>query len=205
MNKRISWEALACVVLIAACALFAIVRTQAAANKLDAKLAGKLISRVAGIELSKDAVKVQDKDISVLGNSSATAVAQIETAFRFAKDEKGEWRVAEIRTGNNKWEDVDLFVRAVNSEKQSRARAELETLATALLSFKRERGFYPVTNSESALVDQLNPRYMKNIVRVDPWHAPYVYEGTPDNFTLRSAGADGKANTPDDVTRNSSE
>ncbi|MGI8656548.1 MAG: type II secretion system protein GspG [Pyrinomonadaceae bacterium] len=206
MNKRISWKALACVVLIAACALlFAIVRAQAAANKLDAKLARKLISRVAGIELSKDAVKVQDKDISVLGGSSATVVAQIETAFRFAKDEKGDWRVAEIRTGNNKWEDVDLLVRAVNSEKQARARAELETLATALLSFKRERGFYPVTNSEAVLVDQLSPRYMKSIVRVDPWHAPYVYEGTRDNFTLRSTGADGKANTPDDVTRNSSE
>jgi hypothetical protein len=205
MNKRISWKALACAGFVVACALlFAIVGTEAAANKLDAKLAGKLISRMAGIDLSKDAVKVQDKDISVSG-SSAIAVAQIETAFRFAKDAKGEWRVAEIRTGNNKWEDVDLLVRAVNSEKQARARAELETLATALLSFKRERGFYPVSNSEAVLVDQLNPRYMKGIVRVDPWHTPYVYEGAPDHFTLRSAGADGKANTPDDVVRESSE
>jgi hypothetical protein len=204
MNKRISWKALACVVLIAACALFAIVRTQAAANKLDAKLARKLISRVAGIELSKDAVKVQDKDISVLGGSSATVVAQIETAFRFAKDEKEIG--ASLKSGR---ETINgrtwICLSAPSTPKSKRARAELETLATALLSFKRERGFYPVTTSEAVLVDQLSPRYMKNIVRVDPWHAPYVYEGTPDNFTLRSTGADGKANTPDDITRNSSE
>ncbi len=203
MSKRISWKIFACAVLIAMGALLLIVRTQAA-SKLDAKLARKLISRVAGIDLNKDAVKVQDKDISVLG-ASATAVAQIETAFRFARDERGEWRVAEIRTGNNKWEDVDLLVRAVNSEKQARARAELEALATALKAFRRERGFYPVTDNEAVVVDQLSPRYMKDTVRVDPWHTPYLYEGARERFVLRSAGADAKANTADDLTRESGE
>ncbi len=203
MSKRTSWKIFACAVLIAACAFFVIVHTQAA-SKLDAKLARKLISRVAGIDLNKDAVKVQDKDISVLG-SSATVVAQIETAFRFAHDERGEWRVAEIRTGNNKWEDVDLLVRAVNAEKQARARAELETLATALKAFRRERGFYPTTDNEAVVVDQLSPRYMKDTVRVDPWHTPYLYEGERDRFVLRSAGADAKANTADDLTRESGE
>ena len=132
--------------------------------------------------------------------SSAIVVAQVETAFRFSKGDDGKWRVAEIRTGDNRWEDVEMLTRAVNTEKSARARAELETLATALESFRRERGFYVVAKDEGVLVDQLNPRYIARILRVDPWHKPYLYEGTRDAYTLRSAGPDGKENTADDVT-----
>jgi hypothetical protein len=151
---------------------------------------------MAGIKLPSDAVRV--REVSVLG-SSATVVAQVETAFRFVKNNDGKWRVAEIRTGDNRWEDVDLLVRAVNGEKVERARAELETLATALEAFRRERGFYVVAKGESALVDHLNPRYLTRVVRLDPWHKPYFYEGTQTAFILRSDGADGKENTPDDI------
>ena len=174
------------------CAAFV---TNAAAD-LSAKEARKLIARVAGIELPSDAVRV--KEVTALG-SSAVVVAQIETAFRLVKGDDGKWRVAEIRTGNNKWEDVDMIVRAVNVEKVERARAELETIATALESIRRERGFYVTADTEAALIDHLNPHYLARVIRVDPWHQPYAYEGTRDSFTLRSAGVDGKVNTPDDV------
>ncbi|MBV9209939.1 MAG: type II secretion system protein GspG [Acidobacteria bacterium] len=151
---------------------------------------------MVGIELPSDAVRV--KEVSSLG-SSAVVVAQVETAFRFVKNDEGKWRVAEIRTGDNRWEDVELIARAVNSEKALRARAELETMATALESFRRERGFYVVADKQSVLVDQLNPRYLSHVIRTDPWHKPYLYEGTRERFTLRSTGLDGKENTPDDV------
>ncbi|MBA3248396.1 MAG: hypothetical protein H0T63_09970, partial [Pyrinomonadaceae bacterium] len=66
----------------------------AAADKgLSKDEARKLIANLAGFELKKDAVNVTE--ISTLG-SSATAVAQVETAFRFVK-QNGKWRVAEIR------------------------------------------------------------------------------------------------------------
>ena len=167
-----------------------------AAGDLSAKEARKLIAHVAGIELPSDAVRV--KEVSSLG-SSAVVVAQVETAFRLVKGDDDKWRVAEIRTGDNKWEDIELLARAVNAEKAERARAELETMATALESFRRERGFYVVADQETALVDQLNPRYLSRVIRVDPWHKPYLYEGTRDRYTLRSAGVDGKENTTDDV------
>jgi hypothetical protein len=167
-----------------------------AAGDLSAKEARKLIARVAGIELPSDAVRV--KEVSSLG-SSAVVVAEVETAFRFVKGDDDKWRVAEIRTGDNRWEDIDMLSRAVNAEKAERARAELETMATALESFRRERGFYVVAEQEATLVDQLNPRYLSRVIRIDPWHKPYLYEGTRERFTLRSLGADGKANTPDDV------
>jgi hypothetical protein len=168
-----------------------------AADDLSPSEARKLIATLAGIKLPSGAVRV--KEISPMG-SSAVVVAQVETAFRFVK-EGGKWRVAEIRTGDRRWEDLDLLVRAVNAEKAERARAELETLATALESFRRERGFYVVGKTEGVLVDHLNPRYLERIVRIDPWHNPYLYEGAADAYTLRSAGPDGKENTGDDVVR----
>jgi hypothetical protein len=195
MNKRTRRMALALTVLLVCLLVISYTR---AAGELSPKEARKLIARAAGIELSSDAVRV--KEISAVG-SSAVVVAQVETAFRFVKDDKDKWRVAEIRTGNNKWEDLDLLVRAVNAEKSARARAELETVATALEAFRRERGFYVVANVEGTLIDQLNPRYLQDIIRLDPWHNPYQYEGTPNGYTLRSTGPDGKPNTPDDITR----
>jgi hypothetical protein len=168
-----------------------------AAGDLTPREARKLIAQLAGIQLPSDSVRV--KDISSFGNSTVV-VAQIETAFRFVKGDNDKWRVAEIRTGDRRWEDVDMLVRALNAEKTSRVRAELETIATALESFRRERGFYVEAKSEAALIDQLNPRYLTRIIRVDPWHQPYEYEGTRSSFVLRSAGPDGKANTADDIT-----
>jgi len=76
----------------------------------------------------------------------------------------------------------------------------LESIATALESFRRERGFYVESKSEAALIDNLNPHYLARVIRVDPWHQPYEYEGSRSSFVLRSSGPDEKPNTPDDVT-----
>jgi hypothetical protein len=167
-----------------------------AAGDLTPKEARRLIARMAGVQLPSDAVRI--KDVSVMGNS-ATVVAQVETAFRFDKGGDGKWRVAEIRTGDRRWEDVDMLVRALNAEKTSRARAELESIATALESYRREHGSYLESKTEGALIDNLNPRYLPRVIRVDPWHQPYEYEGTRSSFVLRSNGPDVKSNTSDDV------
>jgi hypothetical protein len=175
---------------------FLTLRRATAAGDLSPKEARKVIARMAGIELPSDAVRI--KEISPMGNS-AVVVAQVETAFRLSKGDGGKWRVAEIRTGDRKWEDVDLLLRALNAEKAARARAEMETVATALKAYQRERGSYVTSESLTALIDQLNPRYLSTVIRIDPWHQPYQYEGQGRSFTLRSPGADGKANTSDDV------
>lgn len=189
------------IIALALAAIFGgITLRTSAADDLSVKEARRLIARMAGIQLPSDAVRI--KDVSSLGNS-ATVIAQVETAFRFEKDGKGKWRVAEIRTGDRRWEDVELLIKALNAEKTARAQAELESIATALESFRRERGSYPEAKTEAALIDSLNPRYLARVIRIDPWHQPYEYEGTSTSFVLRSAGSDGKANTSDDVTVNS--
>jgi hypothetical protein len=182
--------------LVATGTVFVASTTRAAGN-LTSKEARKLIARMAGIELPSDAVRV--KEVSTSGNT-AIVVAQVETAFRLVKDDKDKWRIAEIRTGDRRWEDLDTLVRALNAEKTARARAELESIATALESYRRERGFYLESKSEAALIDNLNPRYLARVIRVDPWHQPYEYEGARTSFVLRSNGPDGKPGTDDDVT-----
>jgi len=195
MTKR-SLLIILLVALVAAGTFFVAGRTRAAGD-LTPKEARKLIARMAGIELPSDAIRV--KDISTVGNT-AVVVAQVETAFRLVKGDQDKWRVAEIRTGDRRWEDLDTLMKALNVEKTARARAELELIATALESFRRERGFYLESKSEAVLIDNLNPRYLARVIRVDPWHKPYEYEGGRNSIVLRSDGPDGKPGTDDDIT-----
>lgn len=167
-----------------------------AAGDLTPREARRLIAHLAGIQLPSDAVRI--KDISSLGNS-AVVVAQVETAFRLVKGDNDQWRVADIRTGDRRWEDVDMLVRALNAEKVARARAELESIATALESYRRDHGFYVESKSEAVLIDHLSPRYLTRVIRLDPWHQPYEYEGARNSFLLRSVGPDGKSGTFDDL------
>jgi len=183
------------VALVGAGSFFIVSRARAAGD-LSPKEARKLIARMAGIQLPSDAVRV--KDISTSGNS-AVVTAQVETAFRLVKDDKGKWRIAEIRTGDRRWEDLDTLMRALNVEKTARARAELESIAAALESYRRDRGSYLESKSSAALVDNLNPRYLARVIRIDPWHNPYEYEGEHSSYVLRSDGPDSKPNTADDV------
>jgi Type II secretion system (T2SS), protein G len=182
--------------LVSAAAILVVAHTRAAGD-LSPKEARKLIARMAGIELPSDAVRV--KEISIAGNS-AVVVAQIETAFRLVKADNDKWRIAEIRTGDRRWEDLDTLMKALNAEKTARARAELESIATALESFRRERGSYVESKSEATLIDHLSPRYLARVIRIDPWHQPYQYEGVRTSFVLRSTGPDSKPDTPDDIT-----
>ncbi len=167
-----------------------------AADKLGKGEAKRLIRRFTGGDFGGDNVQIVG-EISTLG-SSATAEAEVKTAFRFAREE-GEWRVAEVRTGENRWEDVRLITAALDGEKRLRAGAELEMIRMGIENYRRERGFYVVASDVSALVDALAPRFLARVIRVDPWHRPYRYQGAMSGFALSSDGADGVENTADDV------
>jgi hypothetical protein len=134
--------------------------------------------------------------------SSATVEAELDMTFRLSKDARGQWQVTEARIGDSAWADVTALVSALDAEKRARARTDLDALAAALEAYHRERGFYVVADTSAVLVDQLNPRYTTAIIRIDPWHRPYEYAGTPNGFVLRSIGPDGKANTADDLVVN---
>jgi hypothetical protein len=71
---------------------------------LSAKQARKLITRMAGIELPSSAVRV--KKISSTSNSSAEVTAEINAIFRLSTNTQRLWRVAELRVGPNRWEEL---------------------------------------------------------------------------------------------------
>jgi hypothetical protein len=132
--------------------------------------------------------------------SSAVAEVSVEATFRLAKEASGRWRVAEVSVGDASSGDLAALWRSADEQKAARARADLETLRAALEAFRGERGFYVVAEDSAALMDHLSPRYIKQIIRLDPWHNPYRYAGTAAGYTLASDGADGKPGTADDVT-----
>jgi type II secretion system (T2SS) protein G len=168
------------------------------------KRARCLIGNLLGVEVPSDAVRIQEVApfvVPMASQPSATVVAWVRVDVRLANDKNG-WHVTEVRTGKREWVALEPLVAAVNEEKQKKARRELESIAKALERFRSEHGFYVISDKQAVVVDHLNPRYLSRVIRLDPWHQPYQYQGERDHFTLRSIGPDRRENTPDDIIIN---
>lgn len=165
------------------------------------KRARCLLGSLLGVEIPSDAIRIQGVEpmpLPLASQASANVIAWVKVDARLLNDKTG-WRVSELRTGNRDWVKLEPIVAAINEEKQKIARAEMELIAMALEKFRKERGFYVVSDSQAVAIDHLSPRYLVQIIRADPWHQPYKYQGERDHFTLRSAGPDRKADTLDDI------
>lgn len=174
----------------------------ASATELNVKRARCLVAELLGVTLPSDQVRV--RDISSLelpfgSESSALIETLVQLEFRFARDARG-WQVTEVKSGSREWIRIDTLATALNEVKRRTAANDLIAIANALNDFQRERGSFVVSDKESVLIDHLNPQYLKRVIRLDPWHRPYQYEGTQDHFSLRCIGADGKPRTDDDIT-----
>lgn len=131
--------------------------------------------------------------------SSAVAEIVFEATFTLARDAAGKWRVVEFSSGDGSSGDLNALLQRLNARKTEEARRDLEELRAALEAYRRERGFYVAAEDSTALVDHLNPRFLMRVIRIDPWHQPYRYEGSESRFVISSDGADGVANTADDI------
>lgn len=164
-----------------------------------------LLGSLLSVQVPSDSIRIQEVAplaIPLAPQPSAVVVAWIRVDARLLNGSKG-WEVGELRTGTGEWVKLDSMIVALNEAKQQQAREELESMAKALELFRGERGFYIVSEQHSVAIDHLNPRFLAQVIRVDPWHQPYRYDGQRDRFTLRSSGPDGKDNTADDITRSS--
>jgi hypothetical protein len=176
------------------------VRT-ASASALTVKRSRCLVAELLGVTLPSDQVRIKDMSSLELpfgSESSALIVASIQVDFRLARDARG-WHVAEFKSGTRDWAKVESFASALNEVKRVAATSDLATIANALIEFRRKRGFFVVSDKQSVLIDHLAPQYLTRVIRVDPWHRPYQYDGSQDHFSLRSLGPDGKPNTADDI------
>ena len=124
--------------------------------------------------------------------------AVVRVDLRFTEDKSG-WVVTGVRGGNSDWLDPQAILASLNEEKRKKARAELDEIARALEAFRAERGFYVSSDRHNVLINHLSPRYLSRVIRLDPWHQPYRYNGAGDHFTIVSMGPDGKENTADDI------
>jgi hypothetical protein len=166
------------------------------ARELGSREAREKIALALGLE-SRDQVRI--KNITPGMSGDAVVEAAIDTAVRFTKDKSGNWQAVEIRAGDRRWESIELLRAAINKEKSLRTAADMQTIATALESFRRERGFYVVAESGAALIDNLMPTYLRSVIRLDAWSREFNYKGEAASYRLTSAGADGKAGTSDDI------
>lgn len=170
-------------------------------DELTNKRARCLIASLLGVVLPSDDVRV--KSISSFGlgigsESAALVTALVRADFRLARGARG-WQVVEFKSGARGWVRVADLPSSIDQIKRSAANDELSTIAKALAEFRRERGHFVVSDKESVLIDHLSPKYLTRVIRVDPWHRPYHYDGQQDHYSLRSLGPDGKPNTPDDI------
>ena len=166
------------------------------ARELGAREARKAIAQAVGLEKA-DAVHIKSIDTGMGGQ--AIVEAQFDVAFRFKKDNKGEWEPVEVRTGDRQWESIELIQTAIQKEKVLRTTADLRTVVTALETYRRERGHYVAADTGATLIDNLSPRFLSTIIRLDAWSNELQYSGTADWYRLRSMGPDGKAGTDDDI------
>ena len=173
----------------------------ASASSLTVKRARCLVAELLGVTLPSDEVRIKSLsslDLPFGSESSALIVSLIRVDFRFSRDTAG-WHVAEFKSGNRGWTNVAALPSGLNEVKRVTATSDLTAIASALIDFRRKRGVFVVSDKESVLIDHLSPQYLTRVIRLDPWHRPYQYDGEQDRFSLRSLGPDGKPNTADDI------
>ena len=172
------------------------------ATALTTKRARCLVAALFNVELPSDQVRI--RNVSPFGfsfgsaDASALITSLVQLDYRFVRDGRA-WQVAAVKAGNRDWVDLQGVSASVDQIKRTSAASELSLIAQALDNYRRDRGVYVVSDKESVLIDHLSPRYLTRVIRVDPWHRPYQYEGSQTGYSLRSLGPDGKPNTGDDI------
>src|SRR5436853_4420083 len=93
--------------------LFLIVSPIQARADLSQKQTRKVIQMMGGWSLPKDSVRV--RSVKSSGTESAEVNAEMELVFRLTLRE-GHWQLREIRTGQDRWERLDLIAQALRAE-----------------------------------------------------------------------------------------
>ena len=143
--------------------------------------------------------QVQIEKVRQTGNH-AVAEVTLKTAVKLTRQGR-TWVIEEIRLGDRRWEKVETILAALDEERSQRTRSDLKRIDSAIGRYRQEHGELPRAESYRELMDDLAPAYMQPTTELDGWFNPYVYRTLSANdYDLRSAGPDGIARTPDDVT-----
>lgn len=167
-------------------------------TSLDARC---LIATLLGVPSPFDGVRIKELsplNLPIGSQVSALIVSQLRLNFTLTR-RSGEWNVSDVAASNGPRASLDGVHDSIDSLKRDKAKSDLALLAKALKSFHKDRGIFVVSDKGSVLIDHLSPRYLRSVIRLDPWHNPYQYHGDVASYSISSVGPDGKPNTPDDL------
>jgi hypothetical protein len=151
-----------------------------------------------------DALKKDDIDVvSVQQISGSVAIVETKLNTTFRLEKTGDsWTVREIRLGEGRWENITDIERAIEMVKIEETNKMLDRIATAIQGFAEENGRMPDFIDYVTLSDQLSPRFLTPLIRLDPWRRPFFADKKDaDTVIVRSAGADGRYGTETDIIR----
>src|SRR5215208_1235830 len=80
---------------------------------LSQKQARKVIQTMAGWSLPGDSVRIRSVESKTA--DTAEVSAELQTVFRLTQRE-GRWQLSEIRTGQDRWERLEVLARAAKAE-----------------------------------------------------------------------------------------
>jgi hypothetical protein len=156
------------------------------------------------VEVSAGPLEKEDVEVWKLtrvGGSEAIAETRLKTAFRL-ENVNGEWIVREVRIGHGQWEKVTNLEAALQAVKIEETQEMLNRLASAVRKYREITGNLPAFKDFVDLSDQLSPKYLTPLLRLDSWRQPLAADrSNAGSILLRSAGPDRKLGTPDDLTR----
>ena len=146
-------------------------------------------------------LKKQDVEILDVQQNGDLAIAEvkIQTAFKLRK-QGDQWHLEEIRLGDRRWEQAEIILQALDNQRVNNTRRQLQEIRQAIEGYRTELGSLPEAEDFNQLIDVLNPRFLKEIIRLDGWSRSFHFERlSAQQYDLRSAGSDGQLRTPDDV------
>ncbi|MEP6718920.1 MAG: type II secretion system protein GspG [bacterium] len=109
IHLRKSWTFALLPLLV--CGVVALAATDARAE-LSSSQARKAITRMPGFELTGGAIRIK----AIAPGPPVEVTADIRNVFKFEQDDKGRWRIAEIRTAQDRWEAMDFIAAAVRAD-----------------------------------------------------------------------------------------
>lgn len=160
-------------------------------------------ARRAIVGQPQDILEKEDIDVVYVtqtGKSSAVAETRVKTAFLLDKvDEK--WVVREVRIGNGQWEKTQNLAAALQRVKTEETRILLDRITASVREYRKETGRMPKFRDYIDLSDQLAPKYLEPLERLDSWRKPLRATTLESNaIVIASAGPDGLFATEDDIS-----
>ncbi len=112
-----------------------------ASRKLSDDTAKSKILELGLLDLKDKQIQVQR--IIHSGEDQAVAEANLQMAFRLAKDKGKDWQVNAVRLGDRDWISTQAFLAALNEVRARQTRHSLEKLQEGIRKYQAKQGALP--------------------------------------------------------------